>query len=133
MFNLPISFLHNGEKVTSFNEGEDEKYDPNGFLIDDYYISYSIDFNNKMFGSSRDFLPSVAMYEPVTSSSFFALADPYLGKQGTSPLRGLSYVDKEQPVLEVFQFTDLPETLTEVTTAADFFNKNSVNIFFQTL
>ena len=129
MFNLPISFLHNGETLTSFNEGEDEKYDPNGFLIDDYYISYSIDFNNKMFGSSRDFLPSVAMYEPVTSSSFFALADPYLGKQGTSPLRGLSYVDKEQPVLEVFQFTDLPETLTEVTTAADFFNKNSVNIF----
>ena len=128
MFNLPISLLHNGKTLISLNDNEDEKYDPNGFLLDNYYVSYAVDFHDKMFGDSGDLFPSTAIHAPVTSSSFFALADPHLGNQGTSPLRGLSYVDKEQSVLDDFQFKDLPETLTEVTTAADFFDKSNVNI-----
>ena len=128
MFNLPISLLRNGKTVISLNDNEDEKYDPNGFLLDNYYVSYAVDFHDKMFGDSGDLFPSTAIHAPVTSSSFFALADPHLGNQGTSPLRGLSYVDKEQSVLDDFQFKDLPETLAEVTTAADFFDKSNVNI-----
>jgi len=128
MFNFPISLLHNGTKKESNNVSITDEYDTNGFLIDDYYISYAVDFSDDMFGGSDGSFLNAASYKPVTSDSFFALADPYLGNQEVSALRGITYVDVAQPNLENLAFKSLPETLAEVNAAAEYFIKSNVNI-----
>ena len=128
MFNFPISLLHNGEKIKSENATAKSQYDPNGFLIDDYYISYAVDFSDDMFGGSDEFFADSARHTPVTAHSFFGLADPYLRTETLAAMRGITYVDVEQPNLENLPFDNLPETLDEVTAAAEYFTQSNVNI-----
>jgi len=126
MFNLPLSLLHNGRREPPDNSGTEGQYDPNGFLIDDYYISYAVDFSDGMFGGSESQM--IADYEAVEASTFFAFADPYLGSDKVAEMRGLSYVDIDQPDLGNLPFERLPETLDEVNAAAQYFERENVSI-----
>lgn len=128
MFNFPISLLHNGQERLPQSFVEDPTYDPSGFLIDDYYISYAVNFSEDMFVMADEFSLLVARHKPVTSKSFFALADPSIGNKNNSALRGINYIDIAQPNMENLPFESLPETLEEVNAAAEYFTKNTVNI-----
>ena len=126
MFNFPISLLHNGKKIQTKNTDGGLLYDTNGFLIDDYYISYAVDFSDGMFGGSKTQM--TADYEVVESSTFFAFADPYLGNDKAAEMRGITYVDIYQPDLMNLPLDSLPETLDEVNAAAQYFSQNNVTI-----
>jgi len=126
MFNFPISLLHNGRKTPSDNSEAEIQYDPNGFLIDDYYISYAVDFSDEMFGGSESQM--IAGYEAVEASTFFAFADPYLGNDKAAEMRGITYVDVYQPDLMNLPLESLPETLDEVNAAAQYFEEDNVTI-----
>lgn len=126
MFNFPLSLLHNGQKTLLNKPGNGGQYNPNGFLIDNYYISYAVDFSDGMFGGSE--FQMAANYNAVKAATFFALADPYLGNDKVSEIRGIKYVDIEQPDLKNLTFKSLPETLDEVNMAAQYFEKGNVQI-----
>ena len=127
MFNFPISLLHNGQLIKSENSSANYQYDPNGFLIDEFYVSYAVDFQDNMFGglNEHNFKNS---YKAVESSSFFGLADPYLGNDRLAALRGIKIVEIDQPDLENLPFESLPETLDEVNAAAKYFKNNNIKI-----
>jgi CHAT domain-containing protein len=127
MFNFPISLLHNGQLIKLENSSANYQYDPNGFLLDEFYVSYAVDFQDDMFGglNEHDFKNS---YKTVESSSFFGLADPYLGNDRVAALRGIKIVEIDQPDLENLPFESLPETLDEVNAAAKYFTNNNIKI-----
>ena len=127
MFNFPLSLLHNGQKTQSENTEDNVQYDPNGFLLDDYYISYAVDFSAEMFGGS-DELNSLTDHKAVEATTFFALSDPYFGNDKVSVMRGITYVDIDAPDFESLNFESLPETLDEVNAAAEYFKKNNVTL-----
>jgi len=81
-----------------------------------------------MFVTADEFSLLAARHKPVTSKSFFAVADPYIGNKKNSALRGINYIDVAQPNMENLPFESLPETLEEVNAAAEYFTKNTVNI-----
>ena len=128
MFNFPISLLHNGQKIQSDNKSIATQYDPNGFLIDNYYISYAVDLSDDMLKFSDEEVLFGSTYTTVGSSTFFAFADPYLGNDKAAEMRGITYVDVYQPDLKNLPLESLPETLDEVNAAAQYFEQNNVTI-----
>ena len=128
MFNFPISLLHNGNKIPENINSTQEIYDPNGFLIDNYYISYAADFSNELFSNNDGKLPIGAIYNAVDAKTFFAIADPYLENNNASVMRGISFEDVGKLELDKLDFKSLPETLDEVNAAAKYFKKDNVKI-----
>jgi CHAT domain-containing protein len=127
MFNFPISLLHNGKKLQTKDKFGNKEYDPNGFLIDDIYISYAVDFSNDMFGDNKD-IQVTANHSSVDSSTFFAMADPFLGFNGISINRGISFINAPSQSTKKITFKSLPETLEEVNAAAQYFENKNVTI-----
>ena len=126
MFNFPMSLLHNGQTRLSDNSVTKNQYDPRGFLIDNYYLSYDLDFSDEMVHGSE--LQMTAEYAAVKSSTFFGVADPYLGDDKDAKMRGIKYVDIDQLDFKNLSFESLPETLDEVNAAAQYFEQDNVTI-----